>query len=147
MPTSILWQVGVPQFNSDTNYLELASGSTSQGVRSPTRRLLLQTWEASGSLQATHILPDLATNSAVPKAPGASLMAQTVKNLPAMRETQVWSLGWEDPPEKGMASHSSILAGRIPWTEEPGGQQPMESKRFGHNWVTNTFTFFFPHDP
>ena len=46
-----------------------------------------------------------------------------VKNLPAMKEkTRVQSLGWEDPPEKGMATHSSTLAWRIPWTEEPGGQ-------------------------
>ena len=50
-------------------------------------------------------------------------MAQTVKNLPAMQETQVQSLGQEDPLEKGMATHSSILAWRIPWTEEPGGLQ------------------------
>ena len=48
-------------------------------------------------------------------------MAQTVKNLPAMREAWVQSLGWEDPLEKGMVTHSSILAWRIPWTEEPGG--------------------------
>ena len=47
-------------------------------------------------------------------------MAQTVKNLPAMKETWVRSLGWEDPLEKGMATHSSILSLRIPWTEEPG---------------------------
>ena len=51
----------------------------------------------------------------------ASLVAQTVKNSPAMRETWGQSLGWEDPPEKGTATHSSILAWRIPWTEEPGG--------------------------
>ena len=50
-------------------------------------------------------------------------MAQTVKNLPAMQETQVPSLGQEDPLEKGIATHSSILAWRIPWTEEPGGLQ------------------------
>ena len=50
----------------------------------------------------------------------ASLAAQLVKNLPAMQETWVQSLGWEDPLEKGMATHSSILAWRIPWTEEPG---------------------------
>ena len=49
------------------------------------------------------------------------LVAQTVKNLHAMRETWVQLLGWEDPLEKGMATHSSILAWRIPWTEEPGG--------------------------
>ena len=50
-----------------------------------------------------------------------ALVAQMVENLPAMRETEVRSLGWEDPLEKGMATHSSILAWRIPWTEEPGG--------------------------
>ena len=50
----------------------------------------------------------------------ASLVAQMVKNLPAMQETWVQSLGWEDPLEKGMATHCSILAWRIPWTEEPG---------------------------
>ena len=51
----------------------------------------------------------------------ASLVAQTVKNLPGMQETQVGSLGWEDPLEKEMATHSNILAWKIPWTEEPGG--------------------------
>ena len=59
---------------------------------------------------------------------GVSLMAQTVKNLPARQETPVRSLGWEDPLEKGMATHSSILAWRIPWTEEPGGLQSMGHK-------------------
>ena len=63
----------------------------------------------------------------------ASLGAQTVKNLPAMRETWVRSLGWEDPLEECMATHSSILAWRIPWTKEPGGLQPMGSQRVGHN--------------
>ena len=55
-------------------------------------------------------------------------MVQTVKNLPAMQETWVRSLGWEDPLEKGMATHSSTLAWKIPWTEEPGGQQSMGSQ-------------------
>ena len=55
----------------------------------------------------------------------ASLVAQLVKNLPGVWETWVRSLGWEDPLEKGMAIHSSILAWRIPWTEEPGGLQSM----------------------
>ena len=55
-------------------------------------------------------------------------MAQTVKNLSAMQETQVQSLGQEDPLEKEMATHSSILAWRIPWTEEPGGLQSMGSQ-------------------
>ena len=63
---------------------------------------------------------------------GASLMAQRVKNLPAIPEMQVRSLGWEGPLEEGMASHSSITAWRIPWTEEPGGLQSMGSQRVGH---------------
>ena len=52
---------------------------------------------------------------------GASLVAQAIKDLPAMQETQIRPLGWEDPLEKGLATHSSILAWRIPWTEEPAG--------------------------
>ena len=63
----------------------------------------------------------------------ASLVAQTVKNPPAMWETQVRSLGWEDPLEELMATLSSILAWRIPWTEEPGSLQPIGSQRVGHN--------------
>ena len=58
----------------------------------------------------------------------ASLLAQTVKNLPTVQETWIQSLGWEDPLEKKMATHSSILAWRIPCTEEPGGLQSMESQ-------------------
>ena len=60
-------------------------------------------------------------------------MAQTVKNLPAMQETWVQSLGWEEPLEKGMATHPSILAWRIPWTEEPGGLQSMGLPRVGYD--------------
>ena len=56
-----------------------------------------------------------------------------VKNLPTMQDTRVQSLGRENPLEKGMATHSSILAWRVPWTEEPGGLQSMESQRVGHN--------------
>ena len=63
---------------------------------------------------------------------GASLVAQMVKNLPEIRETWLGSLGWEDPLEEGMATRSSILAWRIPWTEEPGGLQSMKSQRVGH---------------
>ena len=63
----------------------------------------------------------------------ASLVTQMVKNLPAVWETWVRSLGREDPLEKEMATHSSILAWRIPWTEEPGGLQSMESQRVGHD--------------
>ena len=62
-----------------------------------------------------------------------------VKNLPARQGTQVGSLGWEDPLEKEMATRTSILAWRIPWTEKPGGLQSMGSQRVGHNRVTNTF--------
>ena len=69
----------------------------------------------------------------MPESRGASLVAQTVKNLPTMQETQVQSLGWEDHQEKGMATHSSILAWRILRTEEPGGLQPMGSKRVGQD--------------
>ena len=60
-------------------------------------------------------------------------MVQTVKNLPAMQETGVKPLGREDSLEEGMATHSSILAWRIPWTEEPGGPQSMGSQRVGHD--------------
>ena len=61
------------------------------------------------------------------------LVAQRVKSLPAMWETWVRSLGWEDPLEKEMATHSSTLAWKIPWTEEPGRPQPMGSQRVGHD--------------
>ena len=63
---------------------------------------------------------------------GASLVAQMVKRLPAVWETQVRSLGWEDPLEKEMAPHSSTLAWKIPWMEEPGRLQSMGSRRVGH---------------
>ena len=63
--------------------------------------------------------------------PGGSV----VENLPAMQETQVRSLDQEDPLEKEMTTHSSILAWKIPWTEEPGGLQSMVSQGVGHNWV------------
>ena len=70
----------------------------------------------------------------------ASLEIQTVKNLPGMQKTQVQSLGPEDPLEKGMAIHSSILAWRIPWTEEACGRQSMGFRRVRYDWVTNTHT-------
>ena len=66
------------------------------------------------------------------------LMVQNVKSLPAMQETWVQFLGWKDPLEKEIATHSSILAWRIPWTEEPGGLQSMGSQRIGHDRVNNT---------
>ena len=61
-------------------------------------------------------------------------MAQTVKNLPAMWETWVQSLGWEDLLEEGVATLSNILAWRTPWTEESGGLQSMQLQRVGYNW-------------
>ena len=70
----------------------------------------------------------------------ASLVAQMVKNPTAMQETQVRSLGWEDPLEKGMATHSSILAWRIPWTDTAGGLQSMGSQRVRQDWATSTFS-------
>ena len=67
-------------------------------------------------------------------------MTQMVKNLPARQETWVGFLGRKDPLEEGMATHSSILAWRIPWTEEPGGLQSMGSQRVRYKCVTSTFT-------
>ena len=69
-----------------------------------------------------------------------SLMAQIVKNLPTRRETWVQSLGQEDPLEEGMATHSSILAWRIPWTQEPGRLQPIGSQRVRHDWPSKHST-------
>ena len=69
--------------------------------------------------------------------PQASLVAQMVKRLPAMQETQVQSLGREDPLEKEMATHSSILAWKSSWTEEPGRLQSMGLQRVGHDWATS----------
>ena len=66
-----------------------------------------------------------------------SLVSQRVKHLPAMQETWVRSLGWEDPLEKEMATHSSVLAWKIPWTEKPGGLQSVGSQRVGHNGETS----------
>ena len=83
-----------------------------------------------GHRVVTHITRHSSTELS-PKKP--SLVAQMVKNLPAMQETQVRSLSWEDPLKKEMATHSSILAWRIPWTEEPGGLQSMGLQRVRHD--------------
>ena len=73
--------------------------------------------------------------------PQASLAAQRVKHLLAMRESWAWSLGQEDPLEKEMATHSGTLAWKIPWAEKPVRLQSMGSQRVGHNWATSlTFT-------
>ena len=73
---------------------------------------------------------------------GVSLVAQRVKHLSAMAETRVRSLGREDPLEKEMATHSSIIAWKIPWTEEPGGLHFMGPQRVKDDWVTNRFFHF-----
>ena len=71
----------------------------------------------------------------------ASLVAHMVKNLPAMQETWVQSLGQEDPLEKGMATYSNILAWRIPWTKESGGLQSIRSQKVRHDRATNINMF------
>ena len=73
----------------------------------------------------------------------ASLVAQMVKNLPAMQKTQVWTLSQEDPLQKEMATHSSVLAWRIPWTEEPGGLQSIGSQRVLYDLATKQQTFAY----
>ena len=75
----------------------------------------------------------------------ASLVAQRLKRLPGMQETQVQSLGQEAPLEKGMATHSSTLAWRIPWTEEPGRLQSMGLQRVGHDWATSLSYIYTPY--
>ena len=72
-------------------------------------------------------------------------MAQGVKNLPSHRRCGFWSLGWEDLLEEGMEIHSSILAWRIPWTEEPGGLRSIESQRVRHDWSDFFSTHAFMH--
>ena len=76
----------------------------------------------------------------------ASLLAQLVKNLPAVQETRVQSLGQEDSLEKGTAAYSSILAWRMSQTEEPGGLQPMGLQRVRHDWVTNMHAHTHTHE-
>ena len=72
----------------------------------------------------------------LPLSGGSFLVSGAVKYLPAMQKTTAWFLGLEDPLEKRMATHSSILAWRIPWTEQPGGIQSIWSQRIRHNWAT-----------
>ena len=78
------------------------------------------------------MLPTSLSSAIVPKLKNTTLAAQMVKNLPAVWESWVQSLSWEDPLEEGMETHFIIAAWRIPWTEEPGGLQSIELKRVGH---------------
>ena len=94
------------------------------------RPSLPSAWTSPHTLMSPHHGPDSLPHQ-------TSLVAQTVKNLPAVWETQVQSLGWEDPLEKAMATHSSIPAWKIPWMEEPGRLQSMGSQRVRQDWVTS----------
>ena len=92
-------------------------------------------------LQSTFIPPTLISYLiALP----TSLVVQMVKHLSTMRETWVRALGWEDPLEEEMATHSSTIAWKISWTEEPGRLQSMASQRVGHDWVTSLSPFTTP---
>ena len=92
--------------------------------------------QSMGSQRVGHKSPDT-TRHLIFSPTRVSLVAQMVKNLPAMQEVQVLSLGWEDLLEKGVPTHSTILVWRISWTEEPGRLQSMGSRRVRHDWATN----------
>ena len=112
--------------------------SPREGNGNPLQYSCLENSTDRGAWQATvHGVPgvgyDLATTPPPPPMAPASLGAQTVRNLPAMQETRAQSLDQEDPLDKGMTTHSSILAWRIPQTEELGGLQSMGWQRVGHD--------------
>ena len=111
--------------------------ATKNNLRGPTGTLAWKIpWtEERGRLKSTgswRVRHDWATSLHF-----TSLVAQMVKHLPTMQKTWVKSLGWEYLLEKEMATHSSTLAWKIPWTEEPGRLQSMGSQRVGHDWVTS----------
>ena len=119
------------------------SGGQNIGASAPVLPMNIQGWFPLGltgliSLQSKG-LSRVFSRTTVRK--HQSLVAQTVKSLPAMQKIQVRSLGQEDPLEESMATHSRILAWRIPWTKEPGGLQSMGSQRVGHDGAKNTFTY------
>ena len=109
---------------NDLTQCEFGQGAASQGLSFPICRM--EVWHNQSQIPPS-------PNLQFVKLFWASLMAQRLKCLPAMQETCVRSLGREDPLEKGMATHSSILAWRIPCTEEPGGLQSTGSQRVGHD--------------
>ena len=117
---------------------------TSTGTPSLAAIFQISKSPVSHTLFLLSILHDLICNSLVfLKSCKASLVAQRLKCLPAMLETQVQSLGWEDALEKEMSTHSSILAWRIPWREEPDRLQSTGSQRVGHNWATSLYFHLF----
>ena len=92
--------------------------------------------------QGSSVVPDgNGLNNALLMSTKGFLGGSVVKNLPTKQETQVWSLGWEDPLKKEMAIHSNILAWRIPWTKEPGRLQYMALQRIRHDWAPKSFSF------
>ena len=116
-----------------------------------TLRLLTNlNWESFGYLN-NHLKNKIHKNRVNAKIPSIiyiipalyNFVAQIVKNLPAIVETQVQSLGQEDPMEKGMATHSGILAWETPWTEKPGGLHSVGSQRVGHDWATFALAFLY----
>ena len=107
---------------------EMATHSSILAWRTPWRK-------KSGRLQSmvVRVRHNLTT-----KPPPVLALLRRLEFQSYLKETWIWSLSWEDFLEKGMATHSSILVWRIPWTGEPGGQQSMGSPRVGYDWVTNT---------
>ena len=107
-------------------------------------QLALSDHSANKTKQNTNLL-EIHINVKTSKRPSscAFLVAQLVKNLPAVQETRVRSLGLDNPLEKDMATHSSILAWKISWTEEPGGLQSMGLQRVEHNWAADTNTISY----
>ena len=97
--------------------------------------VIRHSFASSGELKGWYILGDPKDHTWV------SQVTQMVKNLPGMWEIWVWSLSRKDLLEKGLATHSTILAWRTSWTEQPGRQQSTGSQRVRHDWVTNTFTW------
>ena len=92
---------------------------------------------STGSHRVRHDCSDLAAAAAAAGFPGGSNGNVSACNVGDLGSTWVWSLGWEDPLEKEMATHSSTLAWKIPWMEDPGRLQPMGSQRVGHDWATS----------
>ena len=115
--------------------LELRVGGERSQISGPTKTDLCNTLETLPFLILFNVAQQWLSQSMWGLF-GASLVAQRLKHLPGMRETRVWSLGWDDPLEKEMATHSSTLAWRIPWREEPGRLQSMGLQRAGHEWAT-----------
>ena len=107
---------------------------TIESPRQPISWTLSVTWDQQGWWRTSLLFHS-------PGSEWAPLVAQMVKRLPAMRKTQVRSLGWEDPLEKEMETHSSTLAWKIPWMEEPGRLHSMGLQRVRHYWATNTSLF------